>query len=123
MASVPEDSINALAVRCWRDLDAATVATDLALRDRARTQYDAALLDGLAEIVATRFEAYEAASGVERAYQRAFLETLAPALDREMTVRSTADAMALREEVSNLATDAANVARATGAIRSAFACP
>jgi hypothetical protein len=43
-----------LAVRCWRDLDDGELAVEDELRDRAREQYDRALIDGLAAIVRDR---------------------------------------------------------------------
>jgi hypothetical protein len=74
----------ALAVRCWRDLDAEATATDTELRDAARDQFDRATIDGVALIVADRLNAAKAATGSERAYHVAFVKVLARALYREM---------------------------------------
>ena len=46
-----------LAVRCWRDLDPAEIATNLDLRDQAIAQYDAALIHGMSILIRQRFQA------------------------------------------------------------------
>ncbi len=74
-----------LAVRCWRDLDNGEEATDLALRDRAITQLDTALLRGITEVVLDRADAFSNASGDEQAAHWAFLQILGPVLTRAVT--------------------------------------
>jgi hypothetical protein len=112
-----------LAVRCWRDLDAAEVAVDLDMRERARDQYDRAVLDGVAAIVVDRFRRFEAASGVERDAHWAFLTTLGPVLDRAMRERDGVGAAALREELAKTDVATIDVARAVAAIDAAFDWP
>ncbi len=70
-----------LAVRCWRDLDSAPSATDLALRDRAAAQLDQAVLAGMAAIVRQRLETLRVASGAARSAHQAFVNTLGPVLN------------------------------------------
>ncbi|MDQ3032902.1 MAG: hypothetical protein M3Y87_10830 [Myxococcota bacterium] len=62
-----------LAVRCWRDLDPAPVATMLELRERARGQLDRALDRGIALVVIDRLRAMQRATGDA---QRAHFEWL-----------------------------------------------
>ncbi len=86
-----------LAVRCWRELDSADVATDHERRDLARNQFDRAVLAGVISVLRERAEALASiesdraaapasgdgqsqASDDERAYLWAFLQTLTPAV-------------------------------------------
>lgn len=112
-----------LAVRCWRDLDPAEVATDLARRDLAREQYDRAVTDGAAAIVRDRLVRLCDASGAELAYHFAFAQVLGRALDREATERNAGQAAALREELARARPTDVDVARAVGAIDALFDCP
>ncbi|MBW2461496.1 MAG: hypothetical protein JRH11_07605 [Deltaproteobacteria bacterium] len=114
----------ALALRCWRDLDDAEVATDLALRDRARTQYDRALLNGVARLVEARIaQADLATDSAEQSYYWGSATTLGAILDREMSARSPTDAAALREELAHESATDADLARAADAIDAVFDCP
>lgn len=114
----------ALAVRCWRDIDDAEVATDLELRDQARTQYDRALLDGVARLAQQHItRAGLSTSGGEQSFYWASARSLGAALDREMSARSPADAAALREELAHASPDDADLPRAVAAIDAVFDCP
>jgi hypothetical protein len=112
-----------LAVRCWRDIDPEVPATDLALRDQARAQYDRAVLHGVAQIVKRRLGDAAASSGDEQSFHWGSATVLGRALDREMTERSTTDAMALREELGSSSAAEADIDRAIGAIDAVFDCP
>lgn len=113
----------ALALRCWRDIDSGATAGDLELRDRARSQYDRALLDGLAAIVRDRLQRLAASTGDERAYYAAFVQTLGPLLDREAQQRSAADADVLAAELAKDDPDSIDVDAATAALDAIFDCP
>ena len=108
-----------LALRCWRDLDDGEVATDTALRDRARAQYDRALLDGLAALLRDRIQRGVQTTGDEQSYHWAFVDALRPALERAALARSPADADALMAELES----DADVDAALAAIDALFACP
>lgn len=112
-----------LAVRCWRDLDAADIATDVALRDRARAQYDRAVIDGVAALVRDRLVRACASAGPELLYHLAFAQTLGAMLDREARLRSPEQADALREELTRASSSEVDVARAVAAIDALFECP
>jgi hypothetical protein len=109
-----------LAVRCWRDIDDGDIAGDLELRDRARNQYDRAILDGVAAIVRDRLQKFDEGTGGERDYYWAFVRTLGPVLLREAAERSATDAATLGEEIEKEQMD---VKRAVAAIDSVFECP
>lgn len=113
-----------LAVRCWRDLDDAEVAEDLELRDRARDQYDRALLDGLAALVLDRLAKYEAAEAAadagQRAYYAASVRTLGGVLDRAVRERSAGDADRLAEA---LAADTLGADVVGEVLADSFDCP
>ncbi len=112
----------ALAVRCWRDIDDADTATMLDLRDRARTQYDRAILDGLAAIVRASLTKTCDTTGLERAYHFEFFRTLAPALLRHMRESDMAAADALQSAIDgDLGT--LDAKRAVEAIDAVFSCP
>ena len=111
-----------LAVRCWRDLDPDATATMLELRDRARNQYDRAVLDGTAALVAARLRRVADTSGDEQLAHWAFVQVLGQALRTEYPNRSLTDAEAFATAIESdtPATDAADLA---DAIDLAFACP
>jgi len=112
-----------LAVRCWRDLDSAEVATDLATRDLARIQLDRAVTDGVAAMVRDRLVRLCGSAGPELAYHHVFAQTLGRMLDREARARSAEHADALREELSRARPADVDVARAVAAIDALFVCP
>jgi hypothetical protein len=112
-----------LAVRCWRDLDAGDIATDDALRDRARAQYDRAVIDGVAALVRDRLVRACASSGGELLYHLTFAQTLGAMLDREARLRSPEQADALSEELTRASPSDIDVARAVAAIDAVFECP
>jgi hypothetical protein len=112
-----------LAVRCWRDLDDGAMAEDLELRDRARTQYFTALVDGLAAVVRDRIERLADSTGDEQLNHFAFVTTLGPALLPEAMTRSSTEAGDLAAELqattpADLDTDAA-----LAALDALFECP
>lgn len=112
-----------LALRCWRDLDEAEIATDIALRERARDQVDRAIIDGVAAIARDRLQKLERTSGSERAYQHAFLQVLGPLLDRETRARSPEDADTLLGELEKIDPATVDTAAAIAAIDALFVCP
>lgn len=112
-----------LALRCWRDLDDAEVAEDTALRDRARAQYDRAVLHGVASVVREALEQAADTTGDEQAYHWAFAGTLGQALDRAMREDAAAEADALAEELSKPDPPDVDTAAAIAAIDAVFDCP
>ena len=114
----------ALALRCWRDLDPAEVAVDLTLRDRARAQYDRALIDGVARLVQFRItQAGLSTDNGKKSFYWGSATTLGAILDHEMSARSPTDAAALREELAHESAADADLARAVEAIDAVFDCP
>lgn len=86
-----------LAVRCWRDLDGAVPATDLALRDKAIGQLDRALLRGMMLLTKARIAAYRQAScGAARAALWQTVQILGGVLDREAHDRDATKAASVR---------------------------
>ncbi len=112
----------ALAVRCWRDLDDADTATMLDLRDRARNQYDQAILDGVAALVRDALTKMCATDGLERAYHFEFFRTLAPVLLRRMQEVDMGAALVLRAAAER-GLDGLDVTEAIMAIDQVFQCP
>lgn len=110
----------ALAVRCWRDLDAEATATDTELRDAARDQFDRATIDGVALIVADRLSAAKSATGDERAYHVAFVKVLARALYREMDERDEDVQDALEAALADAAPTDGDIDDALAAIAGIF---
>jgi hypothetical protein len=112
-----------LAVRCWRDLDQATPATDLALRDKAIGQLDRALLRGLAALVKSRTAALRLQSCAEtRDALWSGIQILGAVLDREARVRDATEAGKLSAELKKGA-DAADTTVIDGALDTLFPCP
>ena len=112
-----------LALRCWRDLDSAEVATDLARRDLAREQIDRALLHGLSALLRDRIERLAATRFEEQTYHHAFVATFAPALDRAMRDADAAAADALAAEAARTDPATVDTAAAIAAIDAVFDCP
>jgi len=113
----------ALALRCWRDLDAAEVATDLALRDRARAQYDRAITDGLAAVLRSRLVAACDAEGGALLYHWAFARVLGTFLDRAVREQDPAAADSLAGELSNTSPGDADITAAVAALDLTLTCP
>ncbi len=111
-----------LAVRCWRDIDSADTATDLELRDRARNQYDHAVLDGVAAIVADRLRKVASTTGDEQLYHWTFVQTLGQALDRSYQERDAASATAFASALE-MSADAVDAVALADAIDAAYDCP
>ncbi|WP_375770014.1 hypothetical protein NR798_03755 [Archangium gephyra] len=112
-----------LAVRCWRDLDRATPANDLELRDRARAQLDHAMQRGMAIIVRQRFQELTCTSGEAKAARWAFLKVLVPLLEREARARNPAEADVLKAQVEKLDPEAVDASAAITALDRLFPCP
>lgn len=113
----------ALAIRCWRDLDNPTgVATNLAMRDRARTQLDTAMLRGIAQLVRDRTGDLSTATGDARVALWELLAVLGPVLDREATARDAGNAAALRAEFARTDPAQVDTAAVLDAIDEVFPC-
>lgn len=112
-----------LAVRCWRDLDPAEVATDVAMRERARAQYDRAITDGVAAILRDRLVRACVTGESELVYQWAFARTLGPFLDRAVRERDPAQADLLAAELAHADPGEADVTAAVAALDAVFDCP
>jgi len=112
-----------LAVRCWRDLDRATPATDPALRERARDQLDRALTRGVVAVLRSRLLAMPGAPAAERPAHLAFAQVIAPLLDRAARARSPADADRLGALFAAAAPEALDVAAAVATLDRLFPCP
>jgi hypothetical protein len=107
-----------LAVRCWRDLDDAEEATNLALRDQAIEQLDRGLLFGLTEMVVDRVYDWDRSTGADRAADAAWLDIMLGVLQREVTARGAVagDIVATMSETV-IAQDEID------ALRALFPCP
>ena len=113
-----------LAVRCWRDLDnPAGIAADLAMRDRALAQLDAALLHGLASVVRDRVVALSMSSGEAARAHLAFAQVLGAVLDREASLRDASAAAQLRGELAKSDPSAVDQGIISAALSSLFPCP
>jgi hypothetical protein len=112
-----------LAVRCWRDLDRATPAAQLELRDQARAQLDKAALRGMAVIVRQRFQELSCTSGETKEARWAFLKVLVPLLDREARARDVAQANVLKSQMEKAVPDEVDVLAAVTALDALFSCP
>lgn len=111
-----------LAVRCWRDLDTAVPADDLALRDRAIDQLDRALVRGMAIIIRQHFASLECATGNYRAASFEALKILVPLFDRETRARDSTAADTLMKQVTG-SVDQVDVTAAIDALESTYPCP
>ncbi|MEK7423184.1 MAG: hypothetical protein AAB131_05020, partial [Actinomycetota bacterium] len=95
-----------LSVRCWRDLDQAIPAADLARRDQEIRQLDVALLRGIAVLVSVRTVELMGASGEDRAALWASLQILGAVLGREASERDPTAAATLAAELARADPDA-----------------
>lgn len=112
-----------LALRCWRDLDSEETATDLELRDRARAQFDGAVLDGVAAVVTQHLVALRDTTGEEQSYHFGFFQALGPVLEREARARIPAQADALMTELGRDDAASVDAGAAIAALELAFDCP
>lgn len=112
-----------LAVRCWRDLDDATVATMLEMRERARQQYDRALMDGVAAVIRDRLLRFDAATGDAKTYWWEMLRVFGPVLDVVMEARAPDRAAIYAAELARTDPATVDVAAAIAAIDAVFDCP
>jgi hypothetical protein len=113
-----------LAVRCWRNLDNETgMAMDTARRDLAREQLDRALLRGVALIVRQKVSEVSCSTGSVQSARLAFLNTLAPWLDRPARERNPALADQLAANLQATSATALDVAGTLAALDALFPCP
>ncbi len=108
-----------LGLRCWRDLDDAETATDLATRDNAIGQIDRALSDGVATVLRARLADF-CAGGSEADW--AYITTLGPALMTTAEARDAGQAATLATELGRDFADA-DAAALTTALDALFPCP
>lgn len=111
-----------LAVRCWRYLDDAVPATNLALRDQAIAQLDRALVRGMSILIRQRFAALECSTGDFQQANLEALRILVPLFDRETRARDADAADLLANEIAKSA-DAVDVSAAIAAIDATYPCP
>jgi hypothetical protein len=113
-----------LAVRCWRNLDNETgAAANTALRDQALAQLDRAALRGVALILRERFTQLAQVSNHQQHGHLAFIQTLAPFLDREARARDAAQADVLKAQASKTSASEVDAAAASAALEALFSCP
>lgn len=114
-----------LAVRCWRDLDNPTgAATDTALRDKAITQMDQALLRSVALITRQRLEVLAGTcDGTVRAANWAFVQILGATLNHAAVGRDAAKAQYLQTEIAKASAGDAKLGAAAAALDALFPCP
>lgn len=113
-----------LAVRCWRNLDNETgTAMDLTMRDRARGQLDRALLRGIAIVLRQRVAELACTTGTVRDARWAFVQVLAPLIDRPARERDATRADALKAELSKAGPGEVDVPAALAALDGLFPCP
>ena len=129
-ASVPEaheavwDGI--LALRCWRDLDPATLeeeATDLDTQAKAIAQLDEGLLYGFVRLVTQRARGLADKNGADLDAEWAFLQITGGVLDRELSLRDETLAAALRTTLEAGTPDPEGLAAHLEGLEDAFACP
>ncbi|HVG62974.1 MAG TPA: hypothetical protein VNA24_30700 [Hyalangium sp.] len=113
-----------LAVRCWRNLDNETgAATNTALRDQALAQLDRAELRGMALILRERFTQLQQGSADEQQARLAFIQTLAPFLDRAARLSNAAQADVLKAQAAKASAAEVDIPAATSALSTLFSCP
>ena len=113
-----------LAVRCWRELDGAVPAENLALRDRAMAQLDRGLLRGLAVIVMSRVKAArEASCPTARAALWESVRVLGNVLLREANERDATAAAALKRLLSGATASDADLNAVSTTLQKIFPCP
>ncbi|MCS6799236.1 MAG: hypothetical protein NZ898_12040 [Myxococcota bacterium] len=114
-----------LAVRCWRNLEGESTvpATMLELRERARTQFDRAVLHGLAMVLRDRLVRLCSATGGEREYLWTFSRTLLDLFDRIVRARNAevADELRAFSMLDDPSVDAVHAA--IGDLDAVFDCP
>jgi hypothetical protein len=113
-----------LAVRCWRDLDNPEgPAEDLAMRDRAVSQLDAAALRGVAMIVRDWAGDLAELAGDDAAVAWHRLRILGAVLDRDARLRSTTLAAQLRGELAVVDAEEVDPQVIVDAIDGLYPCP
>lgn len=112
-----------LAVRCWRDLDMATPATNVTLRERARAQLDRALTRGIVAVLEQRLRAMAASRGGEQQAHFAFVKIIGPLLDRAVRERDPAAADTLRSQFQATSPDGMDVSLVVRLLEQTLPCP
>jgi hypothetical protein len=112
-----------LALRCWRDLDGEETATNVELRERARNQFDRAVLDGVAAVVTQHLVSLRDTTGDEQSYHFGLLQALGPVLEREARARMPAQADVLMAELERDEAAAVDADAAIAALDMLFDCP
>jgi len=112
-----------LAARCWRDVDPALPAADLARYDLVQSQLDRAALRGQALLVRDRIGLIPCTAGEEQLAHIDFVKILGGFLAHGAAARDAAQAAALQAYTDDPTADAAEAAAAQAAIDALFACP
>jgi hypothetical protein len=112
-----------LAYRCWRDLDPAQEATDLASRDRALDQLDRALLYGVARLVEDRLVVSLSHQDDALDADRAFVQILGPVLLRAARQLDANEAANLEANLDGIGTGEIDVSETVQILGSLFPCP
>ncbi len=112
-----------LAVRCWRDLDGADVATDLEQRDLALEQLDQALHYGVSRVVIERVEALMGHTGVAAEADWAFIQILGSALLREAGELNAAEAAKLEAAFTQDTPAGVDLDEVVMSLYATFGCP
>jgi hypothetical protein len=112
-----------LAVRCWRDLDKVTPATNLMRRDLARAQLDKALLRGMALLLREKIVELPCSTGQVLDARWAYVKIVGPLLDRAARERNQMQADKLQSEFSKASPGEVDTVGVLMAIDSLFQCP
>ncbi len=83
--------LGALAVSCWRENDDALPATDLTLREQARTQFDRPVLKGTISVLLDRIKAVESTSGEAQRFHWGFVTALLGSIQSQVYRASGSD--------------------------------
>lgn len=114
-----------LAVRCWRHLDFndGGVATDVAMRDRAKNQLDVATLRGIARILRQRAAELGCATGDVQEARYAFVSVLLPLLDRAALAKDPSAAAVFADAALATAPQGIDAGAVVQALDRLFPCP
>ncbi len=114
-----------LAVRCWRDLDFndGGVATNLALRDRARNQLDVAALRGVGRVLRQRAAELGCATGDVQEARYSFVSVLLPLLDRAALAKDPSIAAVFADAALASAPQGLDAGAVVDALDRLFPCP
>ncbi len=76
--------LGALAVNCWRDVDMTIPPKNTALRERARAQFDRAVIRGALSVLLDRIDQAKSATGDTQRFHWGFIRTFLGALDSQV---------------------------------------